>query len=175
MSRGTVDTMAETPPPKAVGPDGNILLPGPSGADPLQQILAAGDQERIQVSRRVKIFAVVAVALLLGALTVGIGATGAGDAATLRPQARQSDQSARGLAEYAQLLDSGRGMFPPSATTDNIVATETGVGLWRVTSRSLDGRCWQVLASTSTDDAFRLLSIETVPYQVEPIHCRFNQ
>jgi hypothetical protein len=173
--------MHELPPPSAVGPDGRVLRPAAAGEpDPIAAILAAGDRDRVALSRRVRTIAVLTAALLAGTLILGFGATNLSDTPQQR-EARAADQQVRALTDFAAGVKGGRVPFPPDGGA--IVATETGPGLWRVTIRSLDGRCWQVLATTAATTAgtadtaataLRLLAIEPTPYQVEPIHCRFN-
>jgi hypothetical protein len=168
--------MSETPPPNAVGPDGKVLrTAATAGGDPIAAILAAGDRDTARLSRRVRAAVVLALAVIAGTFLVGLNATNAADTPQRR-EARAADQQVRQLTEYARDVSSGQAAFPPADQAGRIVATETGSGMWRVTIRTLDGSCWQVMATTtSADGVFRLLSIDTTPYQVEAIHCRFNQ
>lgn len=172
---GTIACMSEQLPPKAVGPDGQVLRPASGGGDPLEGILADGGSDQARMPRRVRMMAAAAVALLAVTLVVGVGATSSPSTRQdLEPRA--GDQQARQLAEYAADATAGRAEFPPASGP--VVATETSSGLWRVTIRSLDGSCWQVLAATAPPEADgtpgKVLSLEQTPYKVEAIHCRFN-
>lgn len=160
-------------PPKIVNSRGQTLKPGDE-EDAIDRILAQGDTREPLLPRRV-------VITLVAILAVAIAAVGFGLSETSRTEVAgqtETDRAVRELAAYAEAANNRQAPFPPDSS-GTIVVTILENNIRRVTSRGFDGTCWQVIAYTIPDpqnpDNTILDVMETVPYQVEPIHCRFNR
>lgn len=162
---------AMKPPPRILDSTGRAVPTGDE-LDRIDDILKEGPNDGPLLPRRAALTLVAIAAIAAVALTLGLGGTGASSGPR---EAAPADQAARQLKGYAEDALSGSAPFPPEGG-GSIVATMAEPGVYRITSRGLDGSCWQVLAYTRDSESGdeTLVRIETVPYITEPIHCRFN-
>lgn len=155
-------------PPRAVDGRGRTVLPGTESD--LDRIIGAGPSEKLPRRYTAALIAIVVAA----AVAVGAGLAAAPDRTETSSGPVQADRAARELAEYAEAVNSRTAEFPPDRA-GRIAASGQDRTTMRVTSRGFDGTCWQVVAyMTEGPDGPELDRMETVPYEVDPIHCRFN-
>lgn len=162
-------------PPKIVDSRGRTIKPGQSDST-IDRILAEGPPSRPLLPRRTLLMFITIITMAI--VAVGVGLTGTDIVSDGPGGPAATDSAVRDLTAYADAANDRQAPFPPDAG-GTIVATLVEDNLYRVTSRGFDGRCWQVLAYTITDPqrpGVPLLDLmETVPYTVEPIHCRLNR
>jgi hypothetical protein len=160
-------------PPKMVDSRGRALKPGTDDS-PVEHLLRRGPGSEPLLPRRLAVTLAVIVAMAIAGVGVGLRGTSTIGSAGPAP----TDAAVRQLVAYATDANARQAPFPPDASGD-IVATAVADQLYRVTVRSLDGRCWQVLAYTMADPQrpgrSMLDRMETTPYPAEAIHCRFNR